>query len=124
MKIEREFRNISQVYSSKEEATGRLLQKNRSGSGKSSKKVGLPRIRCTALKTESPPVGAGRQSTTNSQGECSMKLMTLIDNLLIQYKTHGDVNVMIESLPLDLVEFVHAIDGEHQGYVDLVSDHD
>jgi len=51
-----------------------------------------------------------------------MTITELQDKLMALYEKHGDMNVMIDCYEIRLVEHVHAIDGEHGQFVDLVSE--
>ena len=51
-----------------------------------------------------------------------MDILTLTSELIQLHAKHGNIEVKLESLPLLQIEFVHAIDGEHGSYIDLVAD--
>ena len=51
-----------------------------------------------------------------------MDILTLTSELIQQHAKHGNIEIKLESLPISSIEFVHAIDGEHGSYIDLVAD--
>lgn len=51
-----------------------------------------------------------------------MTITELQDKLMALYETHGDMQVKIDCYDILTVEHVHAIDGEHGQFVDLVSE--
>lgn len=51
-----------------------------------------------------------------------MNILQLTTTLMNLHSKHGNIEIKLESLPISSIEFVHAIDGEHGSYVDLVAD--
>ena len=51
-----------------------------------------------------------------------MNILQLATTLMQLHSKHGNIEIKLESLPISSIEFVHAIDGEHGSYVDLVAD--
>lgn len=50
-----------------------------------------------------------------------MKLLDLVTTLTAMHSKHGNLEVMVESMTLTNIEFVHAIEGEFSSYIDLCS---
>lgn len=51
-----------------------------------------------------------------------MDILTLTSKLMQLHVQHGNIEIKLESIPISSIEFVHAIDGEHGSYIDLVAD--
>jgi len=50
-----------------------------------------------------------------------MTLAELTTQLIDMRLKHGNVRVMIDSFNITNIEYVHAIEGEHESYIDLCS---
>jgi len=50
-----------------------------------------------------------------------MTILDLTIKLMRMQHEHGNVRVMIDSFSITNIEYVHAIEGEHESYIDLCS---